>query len=98
MHRRAKTTFLAIAAFSLTMAALVSLRPSEPVYRGKPLTQWLAPSLSNPDRGATEWGARSLEADEAVRHVGTNAVPTLLRIPMEHQAKEPDTRAESRRL
>jgi len=52
----------------------------EPVYQGKPLSQCLAPSLSDADRGMMNWEARHLEADNAVRQAGTNALPTLLRM------------------
>lgn len=80
MHPRLKIALAALAAFSLAVVAWVVLRPAEPVYRGRPLSQCLAPSLSNPERGTMNWAARNLVADEAVRHFGTNAVPTLLRM------------------
>ena len=53
-------------------------RPKEPSYRGKPLHFWLqtyAPSSSS-GRGSP---ARS-EADDAVRHIGTNCFAALLRM------------------
>ncbi len=80
MHPRVKVTFAALAAFSLAVVAWLTLPPAEPVYNGRRLSQCLAPSLSNPDRGARSWSARNLQADEAVRHLGTNALPTLLRM------------------
>ncbi len=56
-------------------------RVVEPVYNGKPLSFWLEnydfppdgnqPSMVNPD---------FLKADAALDHVGTNAIPTLLRM------------------
>lgn len=90
MHPRMKISFAALAAFSLAVGAWVSLRPAEPVYRGRPLSQCLAPCLSNPDRGSMNWAARTLEADEAVRHFGTDAVPTLLRML---EARDPSPKA-----
>jgi HEAT repeat protein len=50
----------------------------EPAYRGKPLTLWLrtyAPS-SPSGRGSPAWS----EADDAVRHIGTNSIPILLKM------------------
>jgi len=52
--------------------------PPEPVYRGKPLTRWLstyAPS-SSAGRHSREWN----EADDAVRHIGTNCISLLLQM------------------
>jgi len=46
-----------------------------PVYHGKTLTLWLQ-TYTSANRGAPEWK----EADEAVRHIGTNALPVLLRL------------------
>ena len=46
------------------------LSPREPFYQGKRLSQWL--------QGYTA-GTESPEIDEAVRNIGTNAIPTLLR-------------------
>jgi HEAT repeat protein len=47
----------------------------EPVYQGKPLSAWLV----GYDDGV--WGStQRKKADEAVLHLGTNAIPTLLRL------------------
>jgi hypothetical protein len=52
--------------------------PREPVFEGRPLTSWLdhhvASSAASPPYGSPGWK----KADEAVRHIGTNAIPTLL--------------------
>src|SRR5579863_7150233 len=50
--------------------------PPDPVYGGKRLSVWLQTyDPSSPHaRGSREWS----ETDEAVRHIGTNAVPRLL--------------------
>jgi len=50
----------------------------EPVYGGKTLTLWLRTyDPSSPlGRGSREWN----ETDDAVRHIGTNAIPFLLRM------------------
>ena len=51
------------------------LGPQEPVYESKPLSVW----LEGYDDGV--WGSpQRKKADEAVRHLGTNALPTLLRL------------------
>jgi hypothetical protein len=50
-------------------------RETEPVYQGKPLSVWLegyGPGESTP--------ARIRKADQVVREMGTNAIPTLLRL------------------
>jgi hypothetical protein len=52
--------------------------PSEPVFEGRPLTSWLdhhiASSAASPPYGSPGWK----KADEAIRHIGTNAIPKLL--------------------
>jgi len=50
----------------------------EPAYHGKSLALWLqtyAPSSSS-GRGSPAWS----ETDDAVRHIGTNSIPVLLRM------------------
>jgi hypothetical protein len=70
----------------LTMAAVVSawlgLRQREPVYHGRRLSDWLTAYRLHGLAGVETWQVRveQQEADEAVRHVGTNALPTLLRM------------------
>jgi hypothetical protein len=57
---------------------LQASRERQPVYGGKPLTLWLrtyAPSSSS-QLHSPEWN----QADDAVRHMGTNCVPILLRM------------------
>jgi HEAT repeat protein len=49
-------------------------RPREPVYKGRPLSVWLEDYDFSPVVGVTH------EADDAVRHIGTNAIPALLRL------------------
>src|SRR5438045_1460156 len=76
------------------MIALVS-GDNEPVYQGKPLKQWMNLYLWPDDPTASELFrsrvrglpnsfyegryVRQSEAGEAVRHIGTNAIPTLLK-------------------
>jgi len=58
----------------LGIAAWFVLRPdSEPIYKGKPLTYWL--------------DERAEGSDAAVDQIGTNAIPTLLRLLNTHDSK-----------
>jgi hypothetical protein len=52
--------------------ARVHQRPLEPIYEGKPLREWLKGFDAN--QGSVEY----LAAQAAVRHMGTNALPTLI--------------------
>src|SRR5437870_12631878 len=58
------------------------LRPREPSYQGKPLSVWL--EGYNPyrtsDSGVLVEQPEWRKADESVRHLGTNAIPTLLKM------------------
>ena len=55
---------------------LVLRKPAEPVYQGKPLSAWLqALDPSGPVKFMSpEW----IQASNAICHIGTNAIPTLL--------------------
>lgn len=54
--------------------------PREPVLEGRLLTSWLdhhvPSSAASPPYGSPGWK----KADEAIRHIGTNAIPTLLKM------------------
>ncbi len=54
--------------------------PAEPSYQGKPLSYWL--SRYEEIRGTTddEKDPKVIECRDAVHHIGTNAIPTLLRM------------------
>jgi HEAT repeats len=55
------------------------LRPREPLYQGKPLSFWMDQMISA-DPGGNGFGIwQGGESDAAVRNLGTNAIPTLLR-------------------
>jgi hypothetical protein len=63
----------------LTVAGIIAgliwfANTRDPVYQGKPLSAWLEAYNDNPPPSATRH-----EADEALRHLGTNALPALLR-------------------
>jgi len=78
MHKR---VYIVLAVGLVILAGLIAwqgLRQQEPVYGGKTLTLWLrtyAPSASF-RLHSPEWNA----ADDAVRHMGTNCFPILLRL------------------
>ena len=52
--------------------------PHDPVYRGKTLSVWLRTyaASSSSGRHSPEWN----EANDAVRHMGTNCLPVLLQM------------------
>ena len=56
------------------------LSPPEPVYKGKPLSTWLnhhvPSSAARPPYGSVGWK----EAHQAIQTVGSNSVPTLVRM------------------
>jgi HEAT repeat protein len=61
-------------------AAIYYSRPApEPVYKGKPLQYWLS-AYTNRSMSVPAGAPIRSEADEAVRQIGTNAVPTLLEL------------------
>ena len=55
------------------------LRPQEPIYQGKRLSEWLTP-LPEELRGISDGEMEWRQTEEAVRQAGTNAIPTLLRL------------------
>jgi len=81
--------------FRITLCILVGViggvvlwkaaRPStaEPVYQGKTLSAWLEGHAAfNPSYNSPQW----MKADDALRRIGTNAIPTLLKMI---RAKDP---------
>ncbi len=60
---------LAGAVLAITLFLLLT-REREPAYQGQSLTQWLMKSRSPQSRP---------EAEDAIRHIGTNALPLLLK-------------------
>src|SRR6266478_5126415 len=61
-------------------------RQREPVFEGRTLTSWLEShvpnSSANPPFNSPGWD----KAEKALRHIGTNGIPTLLRMI---RAKDP---------
>ena len=58
----------------LAFSALYMLNSREPAHQGRPLTEWLA----DLDRHVSP--SQSRKAEEAIRCIGTNALPQLLRM------------------
>ncbi len=91
--KKAKRIWLA----SLLAAVLggfiwLMLRPSqpEPTYQGKPLSFWLEGFDQGNYKISRPWRTTPPtweEADEALRKIGTNAIPTLLRILQERDSE-----------
>ncbi len=61
-----------------TWALWRSLTTHEPTYRGKRLSAWL--EVLDPGKARPRGTQTDLEAEEAIRHIGTNAIPQLLRL------------------
>ena len=74
----------ALAVLLVTIAGVIAwhlLRPQErqPVYQGKGLRAWLR-EYAGWDVGPEEWAQAKARAEHAVRQIGTNAIPPLLRM------------------
>jgi len=68
---------LAFASLAIAvLAALTVLFPREPMYHGKRLSAW----LRDVENGGAVTTERSVHAREALRQIGTNAVPCLLKM------------------
>lgn len=66
----------AILLLGVTVFVLVALwKSAEPSYQGQSLSRWLEQYHS-----ALGTGTPSVEAEEAIRQIGTNALPTLIRM------------------
>src|SRR5215831_8047681 len=76
--RRKQQTIILVAVLILAAAGLYLAwpsrpKPAEPVYGGRKLSDWL------PDYNYAPDSERHPRAEDAVRHIGTNALPFLLR-------------------
>src|SRR5208337_1192239 len=85
MGKRGRMVVVALAVALLAVMAWAVLRAPalgpDPVYNGKPLSYWLLafnPAPRTPNRPAAH------EAFEALRQIGSNAVPTLLQLVRAH--------------
>jgi hypothetical protein len=71
-----KRIYIALAVLAVALASVFVwqvFKPSdEPVYKGRTLSSWLKPDVED--------DFHDLKAGEAVYHIGTNAIPSLLRM------------------
>jgi hypothetical protein len=80
-----KRVHIALAVLLVMLAGVIGwqmLHLREPIYQGKRLSSWLEAYKLYGVAGVETWQVRveQQEADEAVRRIGTNALPTLLRM------------------
>src|SRR5690348_12848077 len=77
MNRRIVLGLLCCVAIVGVVSAMWWLsRSREPVYQGKPLSVWL--QNYGPNQGLATDQTAAKESDDAIRHMGTNAIPFLL--------------------
>ncbi len=74
--RRIPVAVWVLATLGVLVLALLIRPELEPVYRGKQLREWLVPCF----RPGLVGGDESDAADDAAPHIGTNGIPTLLRM------------------
>ncbi len=84
MRKRLWISLAILLAAVLVLLAYGKQQSNEPVYQGKPLSFWLS------GYSAMVEGPELSKIDEAVRHVGSNGIPTMLRML---QAKDSSLRA-----
>jgi len=80
-----KRVYIALAVLLVMLVGVIGwqvLHLREPIYQGKRLSSWLEAYKLYGVAGVETWQVRveQQEADEAVRRIGTNALPTLLRM------------------
>ena len=78
MKKTFRTLLLVLLVCLTGFLAWQFLHSREPVYQGKPLTAWLEQFSTNhfTHRG----GVADKQAEEAIRQIGTNALPLLLKL------------------
>jgi HEAT repeats len=72
-----------VVSFVIMVLALFTwqvMSPHEPVYEGKKLSVWLEAYAHAPGFGIGLRSPEQMEADKAMRQIGTNAIPTLLKM------------------
>ncbi|TAL04539.1 MAG: tetratricopeptide repeat protein [Verrucomicrobia bacterium] len=77
---RRKTLVVVAFLFAAVVAGLFWLLspPKEPSYNGQPLSYWLTRNREVGFAGADTNDPMAIECREAIRHIGTNAIPVLL--------------------
>ena len=87
MKKRRRIAFVGLVAILLAVATWFALRPREPEYQGKMLSTWLKQTgawvaVSSEESSfltQPEFEARKQEVATALRNMGTNALPHLVR-------------------
>ncbi|MDB6063861.1 MAG: lyase domain protein repeat-containing protein [Pedosphaera sp.] len=82
MRKRVPILFMIVAIAIVGAIAWWMSAPKEPVYQGKRLTTWLqAYNVTNVTSANRDLVVERMKrTDEVVRNIGTNAIPTLLRL------------------
>ena len=84
MTKRVQIGLVVLLVILAGASAWQGLREREPVYQGKSLSVWLQGYI----QGGSYIGVwPEPEVDEAVRQIGTNAIPTLLHMLRAHDSK-----------
>ena len=77
---RFRTIALVVTAALLSVGLFLALRPREPTYEERRLTEWLGDFSLSQKQDTEEPAERAKHAGEAVRHIGTNCLPLLLKM------------------
>ena len=67
-----------IRAVAIALVWLVLDAPREPVYKGKPLTVWVEQYVEASRGNDRDYNPAFLEAETAIRAIGTDGIPILL--------------------
>lgn len=78
MAKRRRLLGLLLAAVIGGALLLWFTRDTQPTYHGKPLSEWVALCSITGPRSPRFDPAKHKEAADAIRHIGTNAIPLLL--------------------
>ncbi len=86
--KRLRIILISLAVLLVGVFVLCLVQPKEPSYQGRELSEWIDEFSASLKKLRTETAAKSaIEADiHAIKQIGTNAIPTLLKWA---QAKEP---------
>jgi hypothetical protein len=74
MKRRFLIASSGILILLLLGLAICALLPNEPVYQSKTLTRWIV------QLNTGNWTSQTVPAEEAIRHIGTNAFPKIVQL------------------
>ena len=83
MNKPLRNVFVVVLATALVLAFWLAWSTREPTYQGRALTAWLRDMEAN-NRGTISGGA---QAQQAVRQIGSNAIPRLLQLLRAHDTR-----------